>query len=100
MDQVRDQSQKANVSDRLSSRRPLPALSFTDPADLRAWLEALRNEADDIAAVARDATSRYSRRVLSRPEARRQSKRAARALHKLIDAALRGLDPSSHQEPG
>lgn len=76
------------------STRPFegrPALAWGDPAEARAWLGALREQIDDLAAAGEDATRRFGERVLSRAEARRRIDAAGQAVTTLLEAAHRGM---------
>ena len=79
---------------RAKSPRPFEgraALPWEDPAEIRAWLGALREQIDDLAAAGEDATRRLAERVLSRVEARRRIEAAGQAVEALLEAAARGL---------
>ena len=79
---------------RAKSPRPFEgraALPWEDPVEIRAWLGALREQTDDLAAAGEDATRRLEERVLSRSEARRRIESAGQAVDDLLGAAERGL---------
>ncbi len=64
---------------------------FTDPDDVRTWLTAARTVADDLIALAHEATRPFRQRLLSRPEMRRRADAASVELTRLLDAAAAGL---------
>ncbi len=63
--------------------------AWTDPDHARTWLCALREAADDLAALAREGGRRLAHRVLSRAELRRQTRAAERSVHGLLAEAER-----------
>ena len=69
------------------------ALSFADPAAVRAWLADLQSQIDDLHAAAEDATRPLARRALGRPTARAAIQDAYRALGEAMGFAERGLAP-------
>jgi hypothetical protein len=69
-------------------RRPL---RWSDPADLAAWLAAVRTRTDDLVAAARESATRPRNRVLSRAEICRRATDASMWLRTLVDAAGAGL---------
>jgi predicted deacetylase len=66
-------------------------LDLRDPAELKRWILAVREQAGDAIAAGFDATARMRRRVLSRAEARRKLKAAKNAIDALFRATDRGL---------
>ena len=75
---------------RAKSPRPFEdraALPWEDPAEIRAWLGALREQTLDLATAAEEATRRLGERVLSRGEARRRIEAADHAIEDLLEAA-------------
>jgi predicted DNA-binding protein (UPF0278 family) len=70
---------------------PNATIRFDDARDLREWLTMLRAQVDHGLGAAEDATRPVLERVFSRHEARRRVEEATKALHKLLDAAERGL---------
>ncbi len=66
-------------------------LPWKDPAEIRGWLAALREQMLDLASAGEDATRRLGERVLSRAEARRRIEEAGQAVDDLIEAAHRGM---------
>ena len=77
------------------------SLDLGDPAEVKHWIAAVRDQANDAIAAGLDATARMRRRVLSRAEARRKLKAAKHAIDALFRAADRGLfTPPTTQDPG
>lgn len=79
---------------RAKSPRPFEGravLPWKDPAEIRGWLAALREQMLDLAGAGEDATRRLGERVLSRAEARRRIEEAGQAVEELLEAADRGL---------
>jgi hypothetical protein len=74
-------------------RTPAPdaTIRFDDTRELRDWLAMVREQVNHGLGAAEDATRPVLERVLSRHEARRRVEEATKALHKLLDAAERGL---------
>ncbi len=76
-------------------------LDLDNPAEVKRWILALREQASDAIAAGLDATARVRRRVLSRAEARRKLKAAEHAIDALFKAADRGVFVSpTTQDPG
>ncbi len=69
------------------------AFTWTDPDHARTWLGAVREAADDLAALAREGGRRLAHRVLSRAELRRQTRAAERSVHGLLAEAEAALAP-------
>ena len=78
-----------------NSTRPnsLPPTSFdwANPTLVRAWLTAIRDTGDDLAALSREGTRRVRRRFLSRHERRRRTREAEASLRSLVTAAEAAL---------
>ena len=66
---------------------PPTSFDWTNPILLRAWLTAIRDAGDDLAALSWEGTRRVRGRVLSRYERRRRTREAEAALRGLITAA-------------
>jgi hypothetical protein len=75
-----------------SSLSPSP-FTWTDAAHARTWLGAVRETADDLAALAHEGGRRLKHRVLARAELRRQTREAERSLHGLLAEAEAALAP-------
>jgi hypothetical protein len=75
-----------------SRRAPVPHLRWDDPEHLGAWLKVLREQIDNGLAAGEDATRRYRKRVLSRPEARRKLRAAGTMIDDLLAMADRTFD--------
>jgi hypothetical protein len=73
------------------SRRSFRPVRWTDPADSRAWLRAIRSASMDLAALAHEGSLRLKHRMLTRSEIRRQRRDAERSLLALLEAAEAGL---------
>ena len=69
------------------------AFDWKDAAHVRTWLGAVREAADDLAALAREGGRRLQHRVLSRAELRRQTREAERSMRGLLAEAEAGLAP-------
>jgi hypothetical protein len=67
-------------------------LHFEDRDRMRDWVKALRDAANDAVAAGTDATRRFSKRVLSRAEARRKLRDAERSIEGLLAVAERALE--------
>jgi hypothetical protein len=67
------------------------AFDFNDVAHATAWLRHVRNDADDLIALAREGARRPGHRVLARAEIRRQTREASRSVHGLLAEAEAGL---------
>ena len=61
-------------------------IRFTDPDDVRAWLDAADIIAADVIALAREATRPFRQRLLSRPEMRRRVLDSSAELLRLLAA--------------
>jgi predicted DNA-binding protein (UPF0278 family) len=93
MTQDRRYPAEDDTLDGQTERPPAPnaTIRFDDARDLREWLTMLREQVNHGLGAAEDATRPVLERVLSRHEARRRVEEASKALHKLLDAAERGL---------
>ena len=92
MSTVPERPRGANVP--LSSperRRPLRPPKWDDPAEVRAWLEVVRDALIDAAAAGEDAARRPSERMFSRAEVCRRIAEAEHAALVMLDAALGAL---------
>jgi hypothetical protein len=69
-----------------------PALDFADLAAIRAWVDDVAMNADDLAAAAEDQTARISERQLGRGKAREIIGDSHRILVQLVALARAGLD--------
>jgi hypothetical protein len=67
------------------------AFNWQDLDHARAWLGAVREAAEDLAALAREGGRRLRRRVLSRAELRRQTREAEGSMRGLLAQAEAGL---------
>lgn len=67
------------------------AVDWTDPADVRLWIVALRVQVQDLVAAGDDATRHPKRRILSRAESRRRIHLADRAAEALLTAGEKSL---------
>ncbi len=65
----------------------------------RTWLLAVGEAADDLAALAREGGRRFSQRVLSRAELRRQTRDAERSMRGLLAEAEAALPPQGEAKP-
>jgi hypothetical protein len=81
------------------SLRSFRPLRWDDPADARAWLDQVRTQVADLAALGREGSRLSKHHVLSRAERGRQVHTAARLLRALLDAAEAGL-PTPLAEEG
>ena len=70
---------------------PSTSFDWTNPTLLRAWLTAIRDAGDDLAALSWEGTRRVRHRVLSRHERRRRTREAEASLHELVTAAEAAL---------
>ena len=75
-----------------SNRVPTARLRFDDREQVRPWLKALRDATNDAIAAGDDATRPFSKRVLSRAEARRKLREAESSLDELLTLAEGALD--------
>jgi hypothetical protein len=75
-----------------SGRIPAASLRFDDPEQMREWLKALRDATDDAIAAGDDATRRFSKRVLSRAEAKRKLREAEGSIESLLAHAEAAFD--------
>ena len=66
-------------------------VDWTDPADVRLWIAALRVQVQDLVAAGDDATRHPKRRILSRAESRRRVHHADRAAEALLSAGEKSL---------
>jgi hypothetical protein len=80
------------------SPRSLRPLRWADPLDARAWLDEVRTQVADLAALGREGSRRIKHRVLSRAERGRQVRTAMRLLDALLDAADAGLTSPPAEE--
>ena len=67
------------------------AVDWTDPADVRLWIAALRVQVQDLVAAGDDATRHPKHRILSRAESRRRVHVADRAAEALLSAGEKSL---------
>ena len=81
------------------SPSPVPRVDWSQPAHVHAWLGALRDAGDDLAALAREGTRRFRYRVLARAEIRRQTRAAEHSLQGLLAEAEAALAPSREGAP-
>jgi hypothetical protein len=75
-----------------SDRIPMASLRFDDREQMRPWLKALRDATNDAIAAGDDATRPFSKRVLSRAEAKRKLREAESSLEELLTLAESALD--------
>jgi hypothetical protein len=75
------------------------AVAWEDAGEVRRWLLALEEQADDLHAAAWDRVRDKRRRVLSRHEAGRKVCAAGRAIRQLLEAAKAGLRPPPLLDP-
>ena len=66
-------------------------VDWSDPADVRLWIAALRVQVQDLVAAGDDATRHPKRRILSRAESRRRVHVADRAAEALLSAGEKSL---------
>src|SRR5262249_40427032 len=64
---------------------------FKDASHAATWLHLIRNDTDDLIALAREGARRPKHRVLARAEIRRQTRDAALRVHGLLAEAEAGL---------
>jgi len=76
------------------------AANLTDPAEVRAFLGAVRDQALDAIAAGKDATEAPKKRMFSRHEARRRILEAERAILALIELAMAALPEPGAETPG
>ncbi len=67
-------------------------LHLEDRELMREWLKALRGATKDGIAAGKDATQRFSKRVLSRAEAKRKIHEAGRSIDDLLAMVERAPD--------
>ena len=74
-------------------KRPIAkdAVNWTDPADVKLWIQALRVQVGDLVAAGDDATRHPKQRILSRAESRRRVHAADRAAEALLAAEEKSL---------
>ncbi len=74
-------------------KRPMmkTEVDWSDPADVRLWIQALRVQLGDLVAAGDDATRHPKRRILSRAESRRRVHLADRAAEALLVAGEKSL---------
>ena len=74
-------------------KRPMmmSAVDWSDAADIRLWIVALRVQVQDLAAAGDDATRHPKKRILSRAESRRRVLLADRAAEALLAAGEKSL---------
>ena len=76
-------------------------LNLQDPAEVKRWILAVREQTNDALAAGLDATARARRRVLSRAEARRKLKAAKHAIDELFRATESDSFPApTTEDPG
>lgn len=66
-------------------------VDWSDPADVKLWIQALRVQVQDLVAAGDDATRHPKRRILSRAESRRRVNLADRAAEALLSAGEKSL---------
>jgi hypothetical protein len=66
-------------------------VDWSDPADVRLWIQALRVQVQDLVAAGDDATRAPKHRILSRAESRRRVHVADRAAESLLSAGEKSL---------
>jgi hypothetical protein len=66
-------------------------VDWTDPADVRLWIAAIRVQVQDLVAAGDDATRAPKQRILSRAESRRRVHAADRAAEALLSAGEKSL---------
>ncbi len=74
-----------------SDRVPTASLRLDDGEQMRQWLKALRDATNDTIAAGDDATRPFSKRVLSRAEARRKLREAESRIDELLTLAESAL---------
>jgi hypothetical protein len=74
-------------------KRPIgkSEVDWSDPADVRLWIQALRVQVQDLVAAGDDATRAPKHRILSRAESRRRVHLADRAAEALLSAGEKSL---------
>ena len=83
------------------SPRSFHPLRWDDPIDARTWLDRVRTQVADLAALGREGSRLHKYHVLSRAERSRQVHAATTLLTTLLDAAEAGLPtPSTEAEEG
>jgi hypothetical protein len=75
------------------------AFDVKDAARAVAWLHLVRNDTDDLIALAREGARRPRHRVLARAEIRRQTREAALRVHGLLAEAEAALVPCPDVQP-
>lgn len=66
-------------------------VDWTDPTDVKLWIQAIRVQVQDLVAAGDDATRIPKRRILSRAESRRRVLLADRAAEALLSAGEKSL---------
>jgi hypothetical protein len=66
-------------------------VDWSDPADVKLWIQALRVQVQDLVAAGDDATRAPKQRILSRAESRRRVHAADRAAEALLSAGEKSL---------
>jgi hypothetical protein len=66
-------------------------VDFTNPADVRRWLAALRTEVDGMIDLGHEATRKNHERVVPRAHIREELERTGAMLRRLLRAGRRGL---------
>jgi hypothetical protein len=77
------------------SPRSFRPLRWGDPADARTWLDQVRTQVADLAALGREGSRLHKHHILSRAERSRQVYAATTLLNALLDAAEAGLPSPS-----
>ena len=74
-------------------KRPMmkTEVDWSDPTDVRLWIQAIRVQVQDLVAAGDDATRAPRRRILSRAESRRRVLLADRAAEALLSAGEKSL---------
>ena len=75
--------------------RSFRPLRWADPVDARTWLDRVRSQVADLAALGREGSRLHKHHVLSRAERGRQVHAATTFLQALLGAAEAGLPPPS-----
>jgi hypothetical protein len=76
------------------------AANLADPAEVRALLGAVRDQALDAIAAGKDATREPKKRMFSRHEAQRLILEAERSILALIEPAMGALSEPGAETPG
>jgi hypothetical protein len=76
------------------------AVDLADPAEVRAFLGAVRDQALDAIGAGKDATREPKKRMFSRHEARRRILEAEAVILELIEPAMVALPEPGAETPG